>query len=134
MIGGDDSVPIPFLAGLEDRAPVTVLQIDAHIDWPEERRGERFGYSSTMKRVSEMAHVARIVQVGMSNFGSARTQEVDEARNWGAHIVTAREVHHDGVERVVELIPRGRPLRSHWTATRWMRALCRPSWRRRPAA
>jgi len=33
LIGGDDSVPIPFVAGFEDQGPLWVLQIDAHIDW-----------------------------------------------------------------------------------------------------
>ena len=107
MVGGDDSVPIPFLAGLAAGGPLTVLQVDAHIDWRDERRGERLGFSSTMRRASEMAHVERIVQVGMRNFGTARAQEVQDAAAWGAHVVTAREVHHDGVGGVLEHIPRG---------------------------
>jgi agmatinase len=105
MIGGDDSVPIPFLAGLDAHGPLTVLQIDAHIDWREARRGEPSGYSSTMRRASEMPHVERIIQVGMSNFGSARAEEVGAAREWGAQIVTARDVHHHGLERTLDLIP-----------------------------
>jgi agmatinase len=107
MVGGDDSVPIPFLTGLEAIAPLTILQIDAHIDWREERRGEPFGYSSTMRRASELPHVERIVQVGMRAFGSARAGEVEAARAWGAEIVTAREVHHHGVAAVLNRIPSG---------------------------
>jgi agmatinase len=107
MIGGDDSVPIPFLAALGGGGPVTVLQIDAHIDWRDGRRGERWGYSSTMRRASEMAHVERIVQVGMSNFGTARAEEVAFAHGWGSKIVPAREVHHSGVGPTLELIPPG---------------------------
>lgn len=107
MVGGDDSVPIPFLAGLADAGPITILQIDAHIDWRQERRGEPLGYSSTMRRASEMPHVERIVQVGMRAFGSARAPEVEFAAAWGAEIVPARAVHHHGVAPVLELIPRG---------------------------
>ncbi len=106
MVGGDDSVPIPFHAGLADVGPMTILQIDAHIDWRQERRGEPFGYSSTMRRASELAHVERIVQVGMRSFGSARAEEVALAEAWGAAIVTAREVHHHGVGAVLDRIPR----------------------------
>ena len=53
MIGGDDSVPIPFIAGFADHGPIWILQIDAHIDWRDERYGEPLGYSSTMRRASD---------------------------------------------------------------------------------
>src|SRR5918999_3460335 len=84
MIGGDDSTPIPFISALDAYAPLTVLQIDAHIDWRRERRGEPLGFSSTMRRASEMPHVERIVQAGIRGLGSARQKELDDARAWGA--------------------------------------------------
>ena len=105
MIGGDDSVPIPFIEGLAAAGPLTIVQVDAHIDWRDERRGEPFGFSSTMRRASEMAHVERIVQVGMRGLGSARRQEVESARDWGAKIITARQVHANGIGMVAEQIP-----------------------------
>jgi agmatinase len=107
MIGGDDSVPIPFIEALAPLGPLTIVQVDAHIDWRDERRGERFGFSSTMRRASEMAHVERIVQVGIRGLGSARREEVEIAEAWGAEIVTARMVHHDGIDPVLSLIPEG---------------------------
>ncbi|WP_454849958.1 arginase family protein [Rhizobium binxianense] len=107
MIGGDDSVPIPFIAGFADHGPVWILQIDAHIDWCDERHGEPLGYSSTMRRASEMPHVAGIVQAGIRGLGSARPLEVETARRWGAHLVTAREIHADGIEAALRHIPAG---------------------------
>lgn len=107
MIGGDDSVPIPFFAGFADHGPIWILQIDAHIDWRDERYGEPLGYSSTMRRASEMPHVAGIVQAGMRGVGSARALEVETARNWGAHLVTAREIHAEGIEAALKYIPEG---------------------------
>lgn len=86
MFGGDDSTPIPFIAGFSGSPPFTILQIDAHIDWREERYGERLGFSSTMRRASEQPHVWRIVQAGARGLGSAREAEVRDAKNWGAHI------------------------------------------------
>jgi len=109
VLGGDDSVPIPVLAAFEGQ-PLTVVQIDAHIDWRDEVGGERFGYSSTMRRASELAQVEAIVQVGARGPGSARAADVDAARAWGADIVTAREVHRGGVAAVLDRIPRGRAL------------------------
>ncbi len=102
MIGGDDSVPIPFIEALAPLGPLTIIQIDAHIDWREERRGEPLGFSSTMRRASEMKHVTNIVQVGMRGLGSARRAEVETARDWGARIVTARDLHRDGIQTVMQ--------------------------------
>lgn len=105
MLGGDDSTPIPFLEGFAGHGPLCVVQIDSHIDWREERHGERHGFSSTMRRASELGHVAHIVQIGMRGFGSARAGEVEDARRWGAALVTAREIHRHGIEAALPHIP-----------------------------
>ena len=105
MFGGDDSVPIPFIAAFSNQPAIVILQIDAHIDWRDEREGETMGFSSTMRRASEHDHVWRIVQAGARGLGSAREAEVRDALNWGAHIVTSRDIHHKGVEEVLRHIP-----------------------------
>lgn len=107
LLGGDDSVVIPFLSGFADHGPVWILQIDAHIDWRDEVDGERCGYSSPMRRASEMPHVAGMVQVGLRSVGSARLTEVEAARRYGSRFVTAREVHAQGVEAALRHIPEG---------------------------
>lgn len=107
MIGGDDSVPIPFIEALAPLGPLTIVQVDAHIDWRDARRGEKFGFSSTMRRASEMAHVERIVQVGIRGLGSAMQEEVQIAETWGAEIVTAREIHRHGIDAALEHVPAG---------------------------
>jgi len=107
QVGGDDSVPIPFIAAFAGGPPVTILQIDAHIDWRDERRGEPLGYSSTMRRASGEKHVSRIVQAGMRGVGSARPAEVEDALKWGASLNTSRDIHHRGVGFAVEQIPKG---------------------------
>ena len=79
LLGGDDSVPIPLLEAYAGRAPITILQIDAHIDWRDEVQGENLGLSSTMRRASEMPHVERIIQVGQRAIGSARVRDHADA-------------------------------------------------------
>lgn len=105
MFGGDDPVPIPFIAAFSEQPAIVILQIDAHIDWRQERRGESMGFSSTMRRASEHDHVWRIVQAGARGIGSAREAELRDALDWGAHIITAREVHHKGAGEVLRHIP-----------------------------
>lgn len=107
LLGGDDSVPIPFVAGFADHGPVWILQIDAHIDWRDELHGERYGYSNPMRRVSEMPHVAGMLQVGLRGVGSARISEIEAARRYGSRFVTAREVHAQGVDAALRHIPDG---------------------------
>ncbi|TCQ29564.1 arginase family protein [Rhizobium sp. PP-CC-3G-465] len=107
LLGGDDSVVIPFLSGFADAGPIWIVQIDAHIDWRDTLHGERYGYSSPMRRASEMPHVAGIVQVGMRGIGSARRVEVEDALRFGSNLVTARQVHADGVAAALRHIPEG---------------------------
>lgn len=107
LLGGDDSVPVPFLAAFGPGAPVDVLQIDAHIDWRESIGGERFGYSSTMRRASELPFVRSITQVGMRGVGSARIEEVQAARDWGARLVTVAQARALGMAALAESLPTG---------------------------
>ena len=101
-IGGDDSVPIPVLRAYAGRRPMTVLQVDAHLDFRDEVEGVREGYSSPMRRASEMEHVERIIQVGLRGVGSARAGDVDDSRAAGNVLVTARELRERGVASILE--------------------------------
>lgn len=106
LLGGDDSLPIPLLEALgAGEGPLTILQIDAHIDWRDEVEGEPLGLSSTMRRASEMAHVERIIQVGVRGIGSAGMTELQAARDWGVHLIPAHEF--TDVHAVADLIPEG---------------------------
>jgi agmatinase len=104
-IGGDDSVPIPILRAYEGRGPLVVLQVDAHLDYRDVVDGVREGYSSPMRRASEMDHVARVVHVGLRGVGSARAADVDDSRAAGNLLVTARDVHEAGVGGVLAALP-----------------------------
>jgi agmatinase len=105
LLGGDDSVPTPALRALDSAGPLTVLQVDAHLDFRDQVAGVRDGYSSPMRRASEMAHVERILQVGLRGAGSARTADVADARAAGNQLVTARELGERGVAWLVEQLP-----------------------------
>ncbi|HEU5225207.1 MAG TPA: arginase family protein, partial [Actinomycetota bacterium] len=75
-----------------------------HLDFRDEVRGVRDGYSSPIRRVREMPWVGSIVQVGLRGVGSARPQEVREAQEAGNVLITADEVHDRGVDAVLDLI------------------------------
>ncbi|MGI9372790.1 MAG: arginase family protein [Hyphomicrobiales bacterium] len=107
VLGGDDSIPIPVIQAFEGRGDLTILQVDAHIDWREDVDGVQMGLSSTMRRSSETPHVTTIVQAGARAIGSARPSDYQDALAWGASFVTAREVHEHGISQIVDHIPAG---------------------------
>jgi agmatinase len=66
-LGGDHAVPIPILraygdAGLTD---ICVVQIDAHLDFVDERLGVREGHGNVMRRIAEMPHTSGLAQIGI---------------------------------------------------------------------
>ena len=69
VIGGDHGIPIPVLRALDREGPITLVQVDQHIDWRDDVNGVREGYSSPIRRASEMAHVGEIFQIGLRGDG-----------------------------------------------------------------
>ncbi|HEX5578727.1 MAG TPA: arginase family protein [Candidatus Limnocylindria bacterium] len=105
LLGGDDSVPIPVLRAYAGHGPISIVQVDAHLDFRDEVAGVRDGYSSAMRRASEMGHVERIVQVGLRGVGSARSADVADARAAGNLLVTAQQLHERGVSWLLDQLP-----------------------------
>ena len=105
VIGGDHGVPIPVLRAFDGRGPITLVHVDAHIDWRDEVNGVREGYSSPIRRASELSHIDGIFQIGMRCQGSARAEEVEDALAYGAEIITSYEVHEKGMDSVLNRIP-----------------------------
>ncbi len=107
VIGGDDSVPIPVLQAYENHGPVSIFQLDAHIDWRDQVQGEKMGLSSNMRRASEMPWIESIVQVGARGIGSARPQDFQDARSWGVDFFPMQRVRSGGLQQVIDSVPAG---------------------------
>lgn len=105
VLGADEGGLIPALRAYDVCGALCVVHIDAHIDWRDERDGAREGYSSGMRRASEMPWVKAMVQVGLRGIGSARQQEVDDALAFGSVFIRAHEVHREGIDACIERIP-----------------------------
>jgi len=106
LFGGDDSTGIPFLAAWEGRGPVTVVQLDAHLDYRDEVNGFRFGYSSPMRRAMEMRWVQRVIHLGQRGVGSARPSDVQDSLDAGNLIVPARDLMDRGTMAWADLLDR----------------------------
>ena len=107
ILGGDHAIPIPVFRAYEGRGPITLIQVDAHIDWRDIFHGVRDGLSSVIRRASEMDHINDIYQIGLRAAGSARPEEVDAALKYGAHLITDIELQEIGMKSVLDRIPDG---------------------------
>jgi agmatinase len=108
VLGGDHGIPIPVLRAYDQHGPITLVQVDAHIDWRDHVSGVTEGLSSPIRRASEMAHVGDIFQIGLRAAGSARREEYEAAKACGAHLVPDVELQEIGMKAVLDRIPDGR--------------------------
>ena len=105
VLGTDEGGFIQVARAYDVYKTVCVVHFDAHVDWREQRHGVREGYSSVMRRTSEMPWVQKMVQIGLRGIGSARQQEIDDALSFGSVFIRAREIHGDGVDSCIHKIP-----------------------------
>ena len=70
VLGGDHSVNIPCLNAFSDYGPIHILQIDAHLDFVDERHGVKYGHGNPMRRAAEKSYVTGLTQVGIRNVSS----------------------------------------------------------------
>ena len=107
VIGGDHSINIPVIRAYEGQAPFHILQIDAHLDFVDERHGVRHGHGNPMRRAAERAHVSGLTQVGIRNVSSTAKEGYEAARAMGSDILSVRQARALGPKGVADRIPKG---------------------------
>lgn len=105
ILGGDHSIPIPVMHAYDDVGSMCVVQIDAHMDFRDEVNGVKEGLSSSIRRASELDYVTSIVQVGLRGVGSAREQDVIDARAIHNIMISAAEICQHGIDVAVKQLP-----------------------------
>ena len=108
VLGGDHSVNIPCIRAFTEEAPVHLVQIDAHLDFVDERHGVRNGHGNPMRRAMEQAHVTGLTQLGIRNVSSTARDGYVDARALGSDILSVRQFRKLGVPAVLQRIPPGR--------------------------
>ena len=107
VLGGDHSVNIPCIQAFSDEAPIHVVQVDAHLDFVDERHGVRFGHGSPMRRAAEKPWVTGLTQLGIRNVSSTAREGYEDARRMGSDILSVRQIRRLGTEAVLARIPAG---------------------------
>ncbi len=109
VIGGDHSVNIPCINAFRDNKPFHLIQIDAHLDFVDERHGVKFGHGNPMRRAAEKSYVKGLTQIGIRNVSSTAKEGYEQARKMGSNIISVRKFRKLGVDRVIEQIPENIP-------------------------
>jgi len=105
VLGGDHSVNIPCINAFDGQGPIHVVQIDAHLDFVDERHGVRFGHGNPMRRAAEKDYVTGLTQLGIRNVSSTARDGYEDARAMGSDILSVRQVRKLGIEAVLARIP-----------------------------
>ncbi|MCV2890964.1 agmatinase [Ruegeria aquimaris] len=107
VLGGDHSVNIPCINAFDDQDPIHVVQIDAHLDFVDERHGVRYGHGNPMRRAAEKPYVTGLSQIGIRNVSSTAKDGYEAARAMGSDIQSVRHVRRMGTEAMLARIPAG---------------------------
>lgn len=107
-IGGDHSINIPCINAFHDQKDFHILQIDAHLDFVDERHGVRFGHGNPMRRAAEKPYVKGISQFGIRNVSSTAKVGYEDAKAMGSDILSVRQFRKIGPKEAANRIPKGR--------------------------
>jgi len=107
VLGGDHSINIPCIRAFADQPPIHLVQIDAHLDFVDERHGVRNGHGNPMRRAAEQDHVTGLTQLGIRNVSSTARDGYEAARRFGSDILSVRHVRALGTDAVLARIPAG---------------------------
>ena len=105
VLGGDHSINIPCVKAFSEHGPIHIVQIDAHLDFVDERHGVRYGHGNPMRRAAEKDYVTGLSQFGIRNVSSTAKEGYDDARARGSDILSVRQIRQLGVEAVAARVP-----------------------------
>ena len=108
VMGGDHSINIPCIDAFENEEPFHLIQIDAHLDFVDERHGVKYGHGNPMRRASEKGYVSGMTQIGIRNVSSTAKEGYVDAREKGSKIFSVRHVRQMGLNKILDEIPKGK--------------------------
>lgn len=108
VMGGDHSINIPCINAFSDEEPIHLVQVDAHLDFVDERHGVKYGHGNPMRRAAEKPWVEGLSQIGIRNVSSTSKEGYDDARAMGSDILSVRQFRKLGLDQVLARIPEGK--------------------------
>ena len=108
VMGGDHSINIPCIDAFENEEPIHLIQIDAHLDFVDERHGVKYGHGNPMRRASEKEYVSGLTQIGIRNVSSTAKEGYVDARETGSKIFSVRHLRQMGISKILNEIPKNK--------------------------
>jgi agmatinase len=105
VMGGDHSISIPVAKALDSFEDLTVIQIDAHLDWSKTNEPGKITNGCPMRAMAEMGHFKHMVQIGLRGMGSSLEVDFNEAKAYGSILITAKDAKNLGIKKVIDQIP-----------------------------
>ena len=90
MIGGDHSVTIPVLSGINKAIDheFGVIHIDAHFDLCDELNGSRLSHGCTQRRAIEMENIGKSENIFFIGIRSVEPDELKYIRENKVNVIT----------------------------------------------
>lgn len=104
VLGGDHSISYPVVRAFEEKRPLGIIQLDAHLDRRESLLDVKYGHGSPIRRIGELEFVETIVSLGMRGIRAAE-RDFLEAEEKGEVLIPNNTIQQLGIERTVERIP-----------------------------
>lgn len=104
-LGGDHSVTLPELRAIARKhGPVALIQLDSHLDTSDIQNGNSLTHGTMFRRAVEegILDAEHSIQVGIRGIFGVDT--IRESEDLGFTVVTAREMHENGLEAAVRKI------------------------------
>ena len=108
VLGGDHSINIPCIDAFDNQEPIHLIQIDAHMDFVDERHGVRFGHGNPMRRAAEKKYVTGLTQIGIRNVSSTAKEGYIDARQYNSKIFSVRHLRKMGISNILKEIPKNK--------------------------
>ena len=107
VLGGDHSVNIPCINAFSEQEEFHLVQLDAHLDFVDERHGVRNGHGNPMRRAAEKDYVTGLSQFGIRNVSSTAKEGYVDARKMGSDIRSVRQFRELGAKAMAKRVPEG---------------------------
>ncbi|MEN6384075.1 MAG: agmatinase [Phycisphaerales bacterium] len=107
VMGGDHSITIPVVRGLETEGPFHVIHFDSHLDWTNSRGGQRYSNGSPCRQISLLPYVFKMAHLGIHGIGSSQKSDFEDAKAYGDLILSPRQIRRLGIEETLKFLPQG---------------------------
>lgn len=104
VLGGDHSISYPVIRAYEALGPLTIILIDAHLDYKADIMGLKYTNNSPFRRADELPFVQQIISFGIRGIKSTDV-DLRESRDAGHLVFSNYDVFEQGVEALLEQCP-----------------------------